>query len=331
MPTAPRRAFITGASGFIGRALAERLRASGSEVRGVDFEADRAAGVVAGDVAVPGAWQAHAEGCDLVIHTAAVVSLRRRDPGVVWRANVLGTHHALEAAARAGAARFVHLSSVTVFGFAFPDQVDERHPVRPTGVPYPDTKIASEQVVLQGHLDGRAPVTVVRPGDVYGPGSGAWAVQPVELLQARRFVLPAGGRGIFSPVYVDDLVDGILRAAATPAAAGQVLTLSGGVGVSNRAFFGHYAAALGVRLPTVPAALARAAAGVVERVDRHGTGDVNPRAVDYLLRTGTYSIAKARALIGYAPAVGVEEGMARTLAWLAETGRLPPVSPRRAP
>ncbi len=320
---APRRAFITGASGFIGRALAERLRAAGAEVRGVDVVADPSAGVVAGDVTAPGTWQDHAAGCDLVVHTAAVVSLRLRGADAVWRANVLGTHQALAAAERAGAARFVHLSSVTVFGFSFPDGVDERYPVRPTGVPYPDTKIASEQVVLQAHAEGRVPVTVVRPGDVYGPGSGAWAVQPVELLRARRFVLPAGGRGTFSPVYVDDLVDGILRAGASPAAAGHVLTLSGGAGVSNREFFVHYADALGVRLPTVPAGVARAAAAVVDRVDRRGTGDVNPRAVAYMMRPGTYSIAKARDLVGYAPAVGLDQGMARTLAWLRATGRLP--------
>ncbi len=317
-----RRVFLTGASGFIGRALAARYRAEGAEVRGMDVAADPGVGVVAGDVAVPGPWQAHAEGCDLVVHTAAVVSLRLRDPAGVWRANVLGTEHALQAAERAGAERFVHFSSVTTFGMAFPDGVDERHPVRPTGIPYPDTKIASEQVVLQAHLDGRVPVTVVRPGDVYGPRSRAWAVQPVELLKARRWVLPAGGRGIFSPVYVDDLVAGVIGAAAAPEAAGQTFTLSGGVGVPNREFFGHYADALGVRMPTLPAPLARRLAAGVDRIDRAGTGDVNPRAVDYMLRTGTYSIAKAARVLGWAPQVAPAEGMERTLAWLRAEGLL---------
>lgn len=320
---APRRVFITGASGFIGRALADRYAAAGAEVRGVDVRADPAAGVVAGDVALPGAWQEHAAGCDLVVHTAAVVSLRLRGADEVWRVNVLGTEHALQAAERAGAERFVHVSSVTVFGMTFPDGVDERYPVRPSGIPYPDTKIASEQVVLQAHLDGRVPVTVVRPGDVYGPRSRAWAVQPVELLRARRFVVPAGGRGIFSPVYVDDLAAGVVAAAESPEAAGQVFTLSGGVGVTNGDFFGSYATALGVRLPTVPAAVARRAAAVIDRLDRAGTGDVNPRAVEYLMRSGTYSIAKAQHVLGWEPRVGVEEGMERTLGWLRAEGLVP--------
>ncbi|MBA2349602.1 MAG: NAD-dependent epimerase/dehydratase family protein, partial [Solirubrobacterales bacterium] len=87
----PRRVFITGASGFIGRALAEHYRQAGAQVRGMDLRADPAAGVVAGDLAIAGPWQEHAGGCDLVINTAAVVSLRLRDPEGVWRANVLGT------------------------------------------------------------------------------------------------------------------------------------------------------------------------------------------------------------------------------------------------
>ena len=127
-----------------------------------------------------------------------------------------GTRLALDAARDAGARRFVHLSSVVTFGLDFPDGVDERWPVRPTGVAYVDTKIAAEQVVLQAHAAGEIEVTVSGPGDVYGPGSRPWTVMPVELLKARRFALPARGRGIHSPVYVDDLVDGIVAAAAQP-------------------------------------------------------------------------------------------------------------------
>ncbi|MBA2347154.1 MAG: NAD-dependent epimerase/dehydratase family protein, partial [Solirubrobacterales bacterium] len=234
----------------------------------------------------------------------------------------LGTAHAIDAAERGGAERFVQFSSVTVFGMRFPDQVDERYPVHPSGIPYPDTKIASEQLVLQAHLEGRVPVSVVRPGDVYGPRSRAWALQPVELMKARRWLLPDGGRGIFSPVYVDDLVAGVVAVAGAQEASGQVLTLSGGIGVANREFFGHYSAALGRRMPTLPAALARRAAGLAEVLDRSGTGDVNPRSVDYLLRTGTYSIAKAERLVGWRPQVGLAEGMERTLAWLRDEGLL---------
>jgi nucleoside-diphosphate-sugar epimerase len=235
---------------------------------------------------------------------------------------VLGTHHALTAAQDGGAARFLHVSSVTVFGFDFPDGVDERFPVRTTGVPYPDTKITAEQHVLQAHAEGRIAATVVRPGDVYGPGSRPWAILPAQLIRARRFALPDHGRGIFSPVFVDDLVDGMARAATTDGAAGQVLTLSGGVGVPNRDFFGRYADALGVRLIALPTPVAKAGAAVARQVLRFGAGDndLNPRAADYMLRRGTYGIGKARALLGWEPRVRVDEGLDRTVAWLRAAG-----------
>ena len=217
---------VTGAAGFIGRALVDRFQELGSEVRGVDLiEAGHEWHLVA-DITSPGNWQGHAEGCDLVIHTAAVVGMYSSREGY-WETNVVAPRHVMDAAIAAGAKRFVHLSSIVVFGFDFEGVVDERSPVRPNGVHYVDTKIASEQVVLEAHAEGEIPCTIVRPGDVYGPGSRPWTVEPVRLLKAKQLILPDGGRGLHSPVYVDDLVDGIVRAATTPEAEGRVFILTG--------------------------------------------------------------------------------------------------------
>jgi nucleoside-diphosphate-sugar epimerase len=242
----------------------------------------------------------------------------------VWRVNALGTLHVLDAAARGGAQRVVHLSSVTVFGNDFPDGVDEAHPTRPTGVPYADTKIASEAAVLRAHAAGEVPCTIVRPGDVYGPGSRPWTILPLQEIQRRRFVLPAGGRGIFSPVYVDDLVDGIVAAARTPAAAGGVFTLTSGTGVTTREFFGRYAQMAGRRLPVAPTRLAAALAGAAAAGARavRAETEVNAAVARYLARTGTYSIARARDVLGYAPRHDLDAGMARTEEWLREQGML---------
>jgi nucleoside-diphosphate-sugar epimerase len=316
------RVFITGASGFIGRALCERYAADGHEVRGCDLVADPDRDVVGGDVAEPGPWQDHAAGCELVIHTAANVSLRLERREQMWRANVLGTANAVEAAERAGAQRFVHFSSVTVFGLEFPDDVDERYPVHNTFIPYPDSKIASEQVVLQAHLDGRVPCTVVRPGDVYGPRSRAWALVPAELMRRRRFMLPGWGKGIHSPVFIDNLVDGVALAAASSGAAGQVFTLSDGIGVPCREFFEPYAKLIGRRLVTLPTPVVLGAAAVAQRLARFESGDndVNPEATRYMLRRGTYSIEKARRVLGWEPRVGLHVGLERTIGWLREQG-----------
>jgi nucleoside-diphosphate-sugar epimerase len=316
------RLFITGASGFIGRALHERYSADGHEVSGCDLTADPARAVVAGDVGQPGAWQEQAAGCELVIHTAATVSFRLERPEEIWRANVLGTANAIAAAERCGARRFLHFSSVTVFGFRFPDGVDERYPVRNSYVPYPDTKIASEQVALQAHNEGRVACTVVRPGDVYGPRSRVWAVIPAELIRSRRMMLPGRGRGIHSPIYIDNLVDGLVLAAGSEDAVGEIFTLSDGIGVPYREFFAPYAELVGRPLIAVPSSIAIAAAALIQQAARltPGDNDVNPASMRYLLRTGTYSNEKARSVLGWEPRVGLEEGLARTVEWLRGEG-----------
>ena len=318
---------ITGANGFIGRTLAQALRQRGAEVVGVDRDADAGAGVVAGDISQPGAWQSVADGCATVIHTAALVGMPS-DESSFWDVNVRGTRLALDAARDGGAKRFVHISSVVTFGLDFPDGVDERWPVRTTGVAYVDTKVAAEQVVLQAHAAREIDVTVIRPGDVYGPGSRPWTTLPLELLRARRFALPAHGRGIHSPVYVDDLVDGIVAAAESGPASGRVINLSGGVGVETRDFFDHYARMLGRRrVPRVPTSAGLAAAALQSRIARaRGTvSELTPDGVRFLaLRRGTYGITTARDLLGWEPQVGLAEGMSRTEAWAREQGLVEP-------
>lgn len=319
------KVFVTGVGGFIGRAVAERFRAAGAEVAGVDFVADPEQGVVAGDVSTAGPWQAAVAGADVVIHTAAIVS-NAYDVDESWRVNVLGTRNVLDAAAAAGVGRFVHISSVRAFSdLGFPDGVDEQHPVRPDGNPYVDTKIASEQVVLQAHAAGEVECTVVRPGDVYGPSSRPWTVLPLEIIKSNRFLLPAMGRGVFSPIYIDDLVGGLVLAAERPEAAGQVFTIRGPRAVPTKEFFGHYFRMLGKRgplcLPTPLAVAAARVAGAAERLRGKRT-ELNAASMLYLARPGGYSIEKARRQLGYEPQVDLDEGMRRTEAWLREQGLL---------
>ena len=316
----PTRAFVTGAGGFIGRALVRRLRELGSEVSGVDLAPSGDPQVVVGDVSRPGDWQREAEGCDLVIHTAAIVGFYT-DPRGFWEANVVATRRAIDAAIAGGASRFVHLSSIVVHGFDFEGEVDERSPVRPNGVPYVDTKVASERVVLAAHAEGEIETTIVRPGDVYGPESRAWTVEAVRLLKARQMMLPAGGRGRHSPVFVGDLVEGILAAATNPGGPGQTFILTGPEHPTFGEFVGHYCRMLGIDAPrTAPGAVLRAAARVVDRVERlrGSRNEVTPAAIDYFMRRGTYSIRRAREVLGYAPEHDLASGMEVTERWLRE-------------
>lgn len=315
--------FITGANGFIGRALADRYRGDGWAVRGLDFEADSARDVVAGDLRDPGGWRDQVAGSDLVIHTAAIVSMVApvRD---AWDVNCRGTRQMLEVARDHGVKRVIHLSSIAAFGFEFPPDVDESYPLRPWGNSYVDTKIASEHTVLSAHAAGEVPCTIIRPGDVYGPGSRAWIVEPLNMMKAGQFVLPDAAASIFSPVYIDDLVEGIVRAGAAPQAAGQVFNVTGGQGVTCEAFFSHHWRWLGKpgspRSLPAPAAEALAAAGgslmkLLGRRTELGRGTVR-----LLARRATYSIEKARRVLGYEPGVDLAEGMRRSEAWVRAQG-----------
>jgi nucleoside-diphosphate-sugar epimerase len=278
--------------------------------------------VVAGDIAEPGAWQEHAAGSDLVINTAAYVGFGG-DLDDVWRVNVLGVRRMLDAAARGGADRFVQFSSVTTFGFDYPDGVDESYPVRLTGNPYPDSKIASEQVTLQAHVAGEVPVTIIRPGDVYGPRSRGWTLLPAKMIKAGQMLLPNGGHGHIGPVYVDNLVDGVVLAAESGKAAGEIFTIADGTTVEIGDFFNYYAQLLGKPRPrSMPLPVARriaATGGAVEKLLGRDT-EMSAASIDYLAKRGGYSIEKARRVLGYEPKVDLEEGMRRCADWLRSEG-----------
>jgi nucleoside-diphosphate-sugar epimerase len=144
------------------------------------------------------------------------------------------------------------------------------------------------------------------------------------MIKTRRVAVPT--TGIHSPVYVDDVVAGLIRAATVPKAAGEIITLSGGVGVPTGEYFDGYARLLGRRaVPRLPRAAMLAAAatqaGIANRLGR--TIELSPAAVHYLAdRRGTYSIAKAADLLDWRPQVGLDEGMARTGDWLRAEGLL---------
>jgi nucleoside-diphosphate-sugar epimerase len=318
--------FVTGANGFIGRAVLSRYRTLGADVRGVDVAADEEWNVVAGDVAEPGAWQSHATGCDLVINTAAVVS-NTAPRELYWRISVNGVRKVLDAAVAGGAKRFVQISSCAAFGKQYPPDVEETYPVAAaTGRNYDDAKGGGEHPALAAHAAGEISCTIIRPGDVYGPGSRPWVLIPLDAIAKGMFVLPDHGRGVLSPIYIDDLVDGIVLAAATDSAAGQIFTLTGGVGVTCADYFAYhwcwagksgrpraYATETVVRLARVAA---------IARWLRRQKSEGGPEALALLTKPGTFSIAKARRMLGYEPKVDLTEGMRRTEAWLRETGRI---------
>jgi len=315
-----RKVFITGALGFLGKALLLRYRELGAETCGLDVCADSSLGVVAGDVSKPEEWQETVNGCDLVIHTAAIVTnnVSREE---AWRVNVLGTRRVLDAAKRSGVMRFVHISSLAAMRFILDDQADEAAPVMPTGNPYVDTKIASEQTVLAAHAAGEIPCTIIRPADIYGPGSRPWTVIPVQMIQKGLFLLPAHGKGVFRAIYIDDLVNGVMLAAEKDEGVGQIFILGGEKAVTCETFFGHYHRMLGKGAPRTTSTSNAVTIAEVGRVLFTLIGkqtELGRGAMEMLSKKNTVSNAKAHQLLGWQPCVELDEGMRRTEVWLRE-------------
>jgi len=310
---AGQRVGITGGGGFIGTALARRLRNEGDQVRGIDLTdagaaayAEIGADLVLGDICDPEAMSAFCEDLDVVIHTAAVVA-ESGDWDLFEQINVEGARTVAEAAKAAGVSRFVHFSSVMVYGFDFPDGVTEDGPFDGAGNPYCTTKIASEAVVLALHEPGVFDVVIIRPGDVYGPGSVPWTIRPVDLMRLGLWADFDDGTPVQNHVYIDNLVDGVLLVLAegTP---GEAYAITDDVRTTTGEFFSRYAAMLGIHNGTMAAADALALG-------------LDPEAVKYMTRRGAYSCEKVKAL-GYRPAVSLDAGMAQTRDWLDATGRL---------
>jgi nucleoside-diphosphate-sugar epimerase len=286
---------VTGASGFIGSAVARRLEAEGDEVIRVDVAGnpDRRA-----DVTDPSSTVAALAGADAILHAAAIVSERGRMRDFV-ATNTRGTRNVLDAAA---GRRTLVIASVAGWGYEFARDLDEDAPPRPCGIPYIDTKGATETLAL------RRGATVIRPGDVYGPASLQWVIRPLEMMRAKQFFLPSPGDGLMTLVYLDDLVDAIVRALKTPKAAGRAYTVWDGEAVTAREYF----SLLGP-VRTLPAPLLKAAARAF------GMG---PAALTFVSRRATYPNTRAREELGWEPRTSLRDGMARTLEWARAAGLL---------
>jgi nucleoside-diphosphate-sugar epimerase len=241
--------------------------------------------VRAADVSRPGDWEKELAGADLLVHAAAagmggvgeLPAIRQgrplgsgRVPAAQMRQVLLGgTAAVLDAAARAGVGRVVHLSCVSVLGPDIADGVDETAPVGLTGDPRADTLAAAEQAVSAAAASG-LPATILRLGDAYGPRAGRWTVWPVLLLRAGRFVLLGGGTGWLDPVHIDDVVAAVVAASGTETTVGETLHVTGPASCTVADFVRHYTRMLELPEPrSVPTRMYGAlddATGVVERL-----------------------------------------------------------------
>lgn len=317
---------ITGAGGFIGAHVARRYLAAGWEVRGLDLP-----GVVQPDgvAAIPGSMTNDRDlaslvaGADLVLHTAALVA-ESGDWATFHRLNAMAPRQVALAAKNAGARSFVHLSSVMVHGFDYPDGSSEDAPLDPANNPYCWSKIMAEHALRGLDEPGQFNVHVIRPGDVYGPGSVPWVLRPVQHMRKRTFLYVDPRRSVINHVYIDNLLDAIEVIVAGGAdLSGQPVIVTDGERTLSGDYFGWFAKHIGSkRHLALPGWLAEPAVGALAGAlpkNLSSALDLDRQSIRYLRRRGVFRIDRLLAL-GWTPRVSLAEGRRHTARWLSEHG-----------
>jgi nucleoside-diphosphate-sugar epimerase len=324
---------VTGASGFIGGRLAERLAREGYGVRALarpSSDTGRLAAlgieIVIGDLSDPSSLARAVEDCKYVLHCAALVTdwATKRE---ITQTNVGGTHSLLDASAKATVARFIHLSTTDVYGYPGGALVDESF----QGTArfrnwYAHTKRQAEREVRDAQARHRLDTVILRPATVYGPGSADVIGEISRAIRGRHMLLVDGGRAVAGLCYVDNLIDAAVIALDHEAAPGNAFNVSDGLAVTWRQLCDGLAAGLGCRGVrwSMPYPIANALGFSLEqgyRLLRSSTGLSTPtllsrQAVQVLAIDQDFSNRKLRETLGWEPHVDYAAGLQATLEWL---------------
>jgi nucleoside-diphosphate-sugar epimerase len=336
----PSTVIVTGASGWLGQNLVRALAPTRDRVRCLVPDADSgtllelvapSVDVVVGDVRDPATVDRLFDGTSgaTVFHAAAVIHPGGRTREL-YDVNVGGTQLVLDRARRSGSGRFVHVSSNSPFG-ANPtpdDRFTERSDYAPY-LAYGRSKHEAEQLVLRTHERGDVEAVILRPPWFYGPFQPARQTQWLATVRRGRFPLLGDGANKRSMVFTGNLVDGLLLAEATPAAAGRAYWIADAephamvdvLRTVRRAFELEGLPTSGPTAIRVP----RLAGVVAERADRilQGTGRYLQavHVLGELKDTIACDIGRARDELGYEPRTDLLEGMRASIRWCLERGQ----------
>ena len=324
------RVLVTGATGFTGSHLACALVAGLYYFRALVRYPARARDLGAsgveltiGDLRDPAPLAAAMAGIEVVYHIAAIY----RSAGVsadTYRAvNATAVRRLIEAAAQAGVRRVVHCSTVGVHGNIEHPPADEDAQLQPGDI-YQVTKLEGERLARDAAQRLGIEVTIVRPTGIYGPGDR----RLLKLFRnvVRRFPLLGSGEIYYHLTYIDDLVEGFRLCGEHPVAANRTYILAGGEVTRLNELVRLIAAIAGVRPPTlhVPVWPFWIAGALCEAVcvPLGLEPPLYRRRVDFFTKSRAFDITRARREIGFAPRVGLRDGIKRTLAWCREHGWL---------
>ena len=328
------RIFLTGGSGFIGSRLAPLAVAAGhavTVVTPINTPAERArcdaltqAGIklVVAPLEDTAVITRELQGNDVVIHLAAAQHEAEQPESYFQRINVEGTRSLLDLAAKAGIRRFVHGSTIGVYGSAASGRLDEQSPLAPDN-PYGRTKAAAEQVVrgLQSSMEW----TIVRISETYGPGDMR-LLKLFRGVKKGRFPVIGSGENLHQLIYVDDLCRGLLAACTAPAAQKETVVLAGCEEITTNEMVAAVSEAVGNRKGPVHAPLWPFLLAAMVFESTFSPLGLKPplhrRRLDFFRKSFAFSNAKAEQVLGFRPQVSFREGAQKTAQWYAANGHL---------
>lgn len=325
------RALVTGATGFTGGHLARALARKGWTVRALVRDVAAAtdlqkAGIelVAGDLTSRPSLDAATRGVDVVFHIAAVYRQAGIKDDVYSAVNALAVRQIIEAAAGNGVRRVVHCSTVGVHGDVDGPPANEDAPLKPGDV-YQVTKLRGETLAREAAERTGVEVVIVRPTGIYGPGDRR-LLKLFRGVARQRFPILGRGRIYYHLTYIEDLVDGFMLCGTHPEAANRTYILAGAEVTTLNELVRLIAHVAGVKppwlyLPVFPFWLAGALCEAV-CVPLGIEPPIYRRRVDFYTKSRAFDITRARTEIGYAPQVGLKDGIGRTLEWYRAHGWL---------
>ena len=326
------RALVTGATGFTGGHLARHLHRHGASVRAlVRGDDPRSASLAAdgielcrGDLTDRPSLDRALAGIDIVYNIGATYRQAAASRDEYRAINATAVAHLVEAGASAGVRRVVHCSTVGVHGDVEHPPAGEDAPLRP-GDEYQRSKLEGERLGRDAAARTGIDLVIARPTGIYGPGDRR-LLKLFRGVARRRFVTLGSGEIFYHLTYVEDLAEGFRLCGEVPAASGRTYILAGGEVTSLNELVRRIATAAGVpppsfRFPVWPVRLAGAACEAL-CVPLGIEPPLYRRRVDFFTKSRAFDIGRARAELGYAPAVGLDEGIRRTLAWYREQGWL---------
>jgi nucleoside-diphosphate-sugar epimerase len=322
------RNLITGATGFVGSHIAERLAREGEDVvalvrktGNIEFLRKISVRFAYGDINDRNSVKEAMKGVEVVYHSAALAD-EMISYDQAYKVNVEGTRNLLDCAIEAKVKRFVFISSLAVLGMRDHHGTTADAPYQKTKDSYIDTKIDSEQLVMDYYGKYGLPVTVIRPGFVFGPRDNKVIPRILENIRNGRFMFIGSGKNKINSVYVENLTDAIMLAAKSDKAIGQKYNVTNDSGMTLEDLISKITDIWGLEKPNK-----RISKGLAYFVCNMLTGWamltkattpplITKARIKFLSLNLDFDIKKTREDLGYVPRVSIEDGLKRTREWL---------------